>query len=124
MDNKLNLPKDANTNNADEVTAFYDEYYAKPLSYPSNDVDAVVGFFESKKFDKSAAVAVASILLKQAKLDGVKVFEIIDTLKGLNGLQLSSVVTEVMNANRDRVSTIGFKVPNTIEQIESRNIIF
>jgi hypothetical protein len=124
MDNKLNLPKDANTNSADDVTAFYDEYYAAPLSYPSNDVDAVVGFFEARKFDRSAAVAVASILLKQAKLDGVKVFEILDTLKGLNELQLSSVVTEVMNANRDRVSTIGFKVPNTIEQIESRNIIF
>ena len=121
---KLNLPSQGTTDSADEVKAFYDEYYTKPLSFPSNQVDAVVGFFESRNFDKSASIAVASILLKQAKLDDVNVFELIDTLKGLQEVQLSAIVTEVMNASRDRVSTIGFKIDNTIDQVESRNIIY
>jgi hypothetical protein len=121
---KLNLPSQQANDSADEVKEFYDEYYTKPLSFPSNQIDAIVGFFESRNFDRSAAIAVAGVLLKQAKLDQVNVFELIDTLKGLQEVQLSTIVTEVMNASRDRVSTIGFKIDNTIEQIESRNIIF
>ena len=62
--------------------------------------------------------------MRQAKLDGVKVFELLDTLKGLNDLQLSAIVTEVMNASRDKISTIGFKVENNINQVEARNILY
>ena len=124
MTTKLNLPQNPTNDSANEVKAFYDEYYTKPLSYPSNQVDAVVGFFESRDFDKSAAISVATVLMRQAKLDGVKVFELLDTLKGLNELQLSAIVTEVMNASRDRISTIGFKVDNNINQVEARNILY
>lgn len=122
--NKLNLPIQEPTDSAAEVKQFYNEYFTKPLSFPSNQVDAVVGFFESRDFDRSAAIAVSSILLRQAKLDSVNVFELLDTLKGLDGLQLSAIVTEVMNANRDRISTIGFKLDNPQDQIEARNIIY
>ena len=122
--NKLNLPSSEATDSAAEVKQFYNEYFTKPLSFPSNQVDAVVGFFESRDFDRSAAIAVSSVLLRQAKLDGVKVFELLDTLKGLDGLQLSAIVTEIMNANRDRISTIGFKLENPQDQVEARNIIY
>lgn len=124
MTTKLNLPQELTNDSASEVKAFYDEYYTKPLSFPSNQVDAVVGFFESRDFDRSASIAVSTVLMRQAKLDGVKVFELLDTLKGLDTLQLSAIVTEVMNASRDRISTIGFRVDNTIDQVESRNIIY
>lgn len=122
--NKLNLPIQESTDSAAEVKLFYNEYFSKPLSFPSNQVDAVVGFFESRDFDRSAAVAVSSVLLRQSKLDGINVFELIDTLKGLQEVQLSAIVTEVMNANRDRISTIGFKLENNQEQVEARNIIY
>lgn len=122
--NKLNLPKEPVTDSAAEVKQFYNEYFTKPLSFPSNQVDAVVGFFESRNFDRSASTAVASVLLRQAKLDSVNVFELLDTLKGLTELQLSAIVTEVMNANRDRISTLGFKLENPADQVEARNIIY
>lgn len=121
---KLNLPQNTTIDSADEVKAFYDEYYTKPLSFPSNQVDAVVGFFESKDFDRSAAIAVSTVLMRQSKLDNVNVFELLDTLKGLSDLQLSSIVTEIMNASRDRISTIGFKIENQIDRVESRNILY
>jgi len=124
MTTKLNLPAEQSSDSATAVKAFYDEYYTKPLSFPSNEVDAVVGFFESKDFDRSASIAVSTVLMRQARLDNIKVFELLDTLKGLNNLQLSSIVTEVMNASRDRISTIGFRVDNNINQVEARNIIY
>ena len=48
--------------------------------------------------------------LKQAKLDGIKVFELLDTLKSLDKLQLSFTVATVLNFNRQKVSTLGFRV--------------
>jgi hypothetical protein len=47
----------------------------------------------------------------------------LDTLKGLNELQLSSVVAEILNVNRSKISTLGFKVANNQNQFEKRNIV-
>lgn len=106
-----------------EVRLFFDRYFTKPLNVSSNDLDSVVGFFESRGFDKSAATSVAVVLLEQAKLDGVKVFRLLETLKGLQELQLSVIVAEVLNYNRKKTSTIGFKREAIVGKAETRNVI-
>jgi hypothetical protein len=63
-------------------------------------------------------------MMQQAKLDGIKVFELLDTLKGLNELQISNVVTEVMNYNREKISTIGYKIDEIADRTEARNILY
>jgi hypothetical protein len=63
------------------------------------------------------------VLLQQAKLDEVNVFQLLDTLKGLNELQLSAVVAEVLNYNRQKNSTLGFRVEDTSELLEKRNVL-
>jgi len=120
---KLNLPKSKSTDSADKTKLAFTNYFNKPLSFPSNEVDAVIGFFSKRDFDESAAIAVGTVIMQQAKLDGIKVFKILDTLKGLNELQLSVVVTEIMNYNREKISTIGFKIEDIVERTEARNII-
>ena len=69
--------------------------------FPSNDVDAVVGYFESRGFDRTASISTATVILQQAKIDGVKVFELLDTLKGMDKVQLSYIVTEIANLPTD-----------------------
>jgi len=93
------------------------------LSFPVNQVDAVVGFFEKRNFEQSAAIAVAGSLLVQAKLDSVNVFKLLDTLKTLDRVQLSALVTEVLNYDRPSTSTLGYKTATQIELSEKRNII-
>ena len=45
-------------------------------------------------------------------------------MRNLNQIQLSRVVSEILNYNRLRISTLGYKVTdNTINQFEIRNII-
>lgn len=105
----------------DKVIEFFDNYFTEKLSFPSNDVDAVVSFFTKRGFDKSAAVSTATVLLTQAKLDKVKVFKLVDTLKGLTDVQLSALVTEVLNYNRPRTSTLGYSTP-VLSKLEARNI--
>ena len=66
---QLNLPKKENNSSASDVKRYFNTYYQKQLAYPSNEVDAVIGFLESKGFDKSAAQSTGAILLQQAKID-------------------------------------------------------
>ncbi len=119
-----NLPKEKISNTSDKgVTKFFNNYFSETLTFPTNQVDAVISFFEKRGFDKSAAISVATTLLQQAKLDNINVFKLLDTLKGLSELQLSAIVTEILNYNRERSSTLGFKRTSTSNKTEKRNII-
>jgi hypothetical protein len=117
-----NLPPQTKTNDK-RVTKFFDNYFNETLAFPSNEVDAVIGFFEKRGFDKSAAISTATTLLNQAKIDNVKIFELLDTLKGLDDIQLSTVVTEVLNYNRLRTSTLGFRLTGSVDTVEKRNVV-
>ena len=116
------LPKLTNDSSA-PVKDFFDNYFNEPLSFPSNDVDAVVGFFESRGFEKTSSINTAAVVLKQAKIDNVNVFELLNTLKGLDGTQLSYIVTEVLNNNRINTSSLGYKVESPSDLSEKRNIV-
>ena len=120
---KLNLPVKKDSSSSSKVKRYFNPYYEKQLAYPANEVDAVIGFLESKGFDRPAAQSTGAILLQQAKIDGIKVFELLDTLKTLDKLQLSYTVATVLNFNREKVSTLGFRVTNTNKPLEARNIM-
>ena len=121
---ETNLPRKPDERDSGVVVKrYFNTFYGKELAFPSNDVDAVIGFLENKGFDKSAALSTGTILLKQAKLDGIKVFELLDTLKGLDKLQLSYTVTQILNFNRQKISTLGYRIADTRKPTESRNIM-
>ena len=117
------LPTQTNLSSDKKVTEVFDNYFNKKLSFPSNEVDAVVAFFEKRGFEKASAISTATTLLNQAKLDGVKIFTLLDTLKGFNEIQLSAVVTEILNYSRLRTSVLGFKIQGSTEKLERRNIL-
>lgn len=118
------LPQEKPNNYSDKgVTTFFNNYFSKKLSFPTNQVDAVITFFEKRGFDKSAAISVGTTLLQQAKIDSVNVFKLLDTLKGLNEIQMSAIVTEILNYNRPKTSTLGYKRSQSADKIEKRNIL-
>ena len=115
------LPTPVQTNDK-RVTTFFDKYFTGKLEFASNEVDAVIAFFEKRGFEKAAAISTGSILLQQAKLDGIKVFVLLDTLKGFDEAKLSAVVAEVLNYNRLNTSVLGFKNTTATNTLEKRNI--
>ena len=117
-----NVPGQSKTDSASEVKEFFNQYFTGKISFPSNQVDAVIGFFESRGFSRQSSISVGTVIMQQAKLDNVNVFQLLDTLKKQDEIQLSSVVTEVLNYNREKISTFGYKVDNTANRTESRNI--
>ena len=121
-----NLPQEQSTQgngNNQEVRALFDKFFLHQITFPSNQIDAVLGFFLKRGFDDEAARSTGIVLLNQARLDNVNVFELIDTLKGLTDVQLAKVVTEVLNSYREQTSTLGYKVMALVETYESRNIL-
>jgi uncharacterized protein (UPF0297 family) len=102
---------------------FFDNYYNREISYNAADVDAVIGYFLKRDFDNIAAVNTASVLLQQANKDQITVFQLIDTLKGVNDVQLSNIVAQILNLNRSKVSTLGYKIPEEKQLFEQRQII-
>lgn len=118
------LPPVENTDSAKPVIDFFNAYESEPISLTSNEVDSVVGYFEKRGFEKTAAVSVASTIITQAKIDGVKIFKILDTLRGLTDVQLSALVTEILNYDRPKISTLGYKIETTAVELEARNIIY
>jgi hypothetical protein len=118
-----NLPPGPNTDSATATKLFFDSYGEQPLEFNSSDVDAAVGFFQSKGFDRDAATTTAITLLKQAKIENQPIFQILDTLKGFNTLQLSALVGEILNNNRPSTSTLGFRVANANKVSQTRNIL-
>jgi hypothetical protein len=119
MSSSLPIQSQSNDSN---VTEFFDRYFVEKLEFASNEVDAVIGFFEKRGFTKSAGISTGTVLLQQAKLDGVNVFTLLDTLKGLDEIKLSAVVAEVLNYNRLSTSVLGFKSTTTTDTLEKRNI--
>jgi len=108
----------------DRTTELFDKYYDTPQQFASNDVDAVTGFFENRGWSKDAAITIGSQILTQAKVEGVKVFKILDTLQTLDKVQISNIVASIMNSNRDRTSSVGYKYKSdSLTKEERRNIV-
>lgn len=106
----------------EEVKEFYNKYFTEKISVNSNTLDSVVGFFTKRGFDNTSATNVAAVLIEQAKIDAVDVFTLLDTLTGLEDVQISGLVAEILNYNRSKSSVLGFKV-ETANRAELRNIV-
>lgn len=111
------------TDSAEPTREFFNRYFTESISYPSSQVDAVVGFFENRGFEKAAAASVSAVLLQQAKIDGVNVFDLLEGLKTFDKIKLTALVSAILNANRSAISKIGYREENTQQTVESRNIL-
>jgi hypothetical protein len=118
-----NLPKSTTDTSSENVRNFFDKFFLSQVTFPSNQIDAVNGFFLKRGFEDQAARSTAIVLLNQSRLENINPFELLDTLKNLTDVQLSQVVTEVLNTYRDKRSSLGYRLTAQEETLESRNII-
>ena len=63
-------------------------------------------------------------LAQQAKIDDLNVQELLDTLKGVTDVQLSLIVAQILNLNREKTSVLGFRdETNQTELFDQRNVV-
>ena len=100
-----------------------DKYFNKEVTFPAEQIDAVQGFFMKRGFAIDASRSLSIVFLNQALLDKVNVFELLDRLKNISDMQLSSIVMDILNAYRDKSSMLGYKRALIDDSYESRNIV-
>ena len=101
----------------------FDLYFNQPLEISVSVLNAMKGFFESKGFDKESAETISVIIIKQSKKDGYNPMVILDTLKGLDSLEISALVSEILNFNRFKTSFLGYAREFVANDEVKRNII-
>ena len=117
-----NIPKQTNDSQR-PVREFFDNYFNENLTFPGAEVDAVVGYFESRGFDRTSAESTAYVILAQAKIDNINSQELLDKLSGTTAAKLSEIITIILNANRYKSSRLGVRQTLVTKETVSRNIL-
>lgn len=118
-----NLPQSTKKDSATRTLLYFNQYGEESLEFRAEDVDATIGFLKGKGFGEQASIVTGIILLKQAKKDNVPVYTLLDSLEGLESLQLSTLVSNVLNENRYPTSALGFRVSKPKSEIQERIIV-
>lgn len=118
-----NLPNKPKPDSAAGTKLFFDSYGTAPLEFAATDIDATTAFFTSRGFTKDAADTTALTILIQAKTEEVPVFQLLDTLSGFDNIQLSEVISKILNSSRSPSSILGFKSPSVVPKNVARNIM-
>ena len=118
-----NLPPVIKTDSAERTLLYYNNYADKGQEYKAEDVDSTVGFLTAKGFSNTAATTTAMVLLRQAKVDQLSTFSLLETLKGLDSLQLSFLVGQILNQNRSPTSALGYRATAAVQTYQNRNIL-
>jgi hypothetical protein len=116
-----NLPARELSDSAAATKLYFGTYNDAPLYFTATEVAVTINFFEKRGFDKDAAQVTSTALLKQAKVEGVPITQVLDQLKGYNDLEISGLVAQILNNNRTATSTLGYR-QNIEDVTKSRNI--
>jgi hypothetical protein len=115
-----NIPVTKVNNNTVEA---FENYFSAPVEINTSVLAAMTAYFTSRGFGQVAAESIAVTIITQARQDDYNPMQILDTLRGLDTVELSAIVSEILNYNRFKTSSLGYAqtiVPN--EEVY-RNII-
>lgn len=119
-----NIPQPSQIQDSSQETLkVFDAYTTAPLNVDSATFDAMAGFFSSRGFGEDSARSMSYIIIKQALIDDYKPFQLIETLKGLDDVQISALITEILNYNRFKTSSLGTASPFSPTEEVARNIV-
>jgi|TARA_R110000824_G_scaffold20497_2_gene77175 hypothetical protein len=97
--------------------------YETEYQFNVGEYDTTVGFFVKRGFSRTAAESTAYVILSQAKIDNIKPHELLDKLTEASPVQLSELITIILNANRYKSSRLGVRQTLATVETVSRNII-
>ena len=110
-----NIGSTFDKSNSEDQKKYFNNYYQTDINFNASEVDAVVGFFLKRGFEKVSAINTASVLLQQAEIDEVPVFQLLDTITGITDAQLNNVIAQILNMNRNKTSKLGYKQKENTE---------
>ena len=117
-----NVPPAEKAETNSTVQAF-DNYQSQLVEISSTVLAAMKGYFVNRGFGDVAAESIAITIITQSKQDGYNPMQILDTLRGLTNVELSGLVSEILNYNRFKTSSLGYAQKFNPNPQVQRNII-
>lgn len=118
-----NLPGKVANDSVAATKLFFETYGKIGLQFASADVDITINFFQARGFETDAALSTSLILLQRAKQEHRSVYLILDTLQFYNGIQLSSVIAQILNTDRQPTSMLGYRSTISPPKTIARSIL-
>jgi hypothetical protein len=107
----------------DSTLKAFDNFNSIPVEFDATLLAAMKGYFTNRGFGEVSAESIAVTIMTQAKQDGYNPMQILDTLKGLTDVELSGLVSEILNYNRFKSSSLGYAQPFKPNPEVQRSII-
>lgn len=117
-----NIPY-GNITQLDSTVQAFDNYQAQPFELHAGTFNSMIGFFTGRGFDRDAAESITVVIMKQAQRDGYNPMTILDTLNGLDSVNISALVSEILNYNRYKTSMLGYALDTNPHAEVTRNIV-
>jgi hypothetical protein len=118
-----NLPQKEKESLDKTIQSLQTEQYVENFQFKQNDIDAAIGFFVKRGFDRVASEDISYIILKQSVIDGVPSQSILDSLSKSSDVELSQLLALVINSNRYKTSKLGLRNQQISNSLVTRNII-
>ena len=118
-----NLPPKDDTTLDDTVKKLTTTNYENEYQFNAGEYDAAIAFFVKRGFSRASAESTAYVILAQAKIDNVNSQEVLDKLSGATDVELSEIMTIILNANRYKSSRLGVRQTLATKDTVSRNIL-
>ena len=122
---KTNLPIEPiqSVDNTKKTMRIFGDYFNNAVTIHSEEYDAVISFFTKKDYTLESAETIAYVICRQARIDNVSSFIVLDKLSDTDPQELSDIVAEILNLYRFKSSLIGLKSDNPVPEVVSRNIL-
>lgn len=117
-----NIPY-GNITQLDSTVQAFDNYQSQPFELHAGTFNSMIGFFTARGFDRDAAESITVVIMKQAQRDGYNPMTILDTLTGLDSVNISALVSEILNYNRYKTSMLGYALDTNPHAEVTRNIV-
>ena len=118
-----NLPPREKDNLDKTIEKLTTTNYQTDYQFNVGEYDTTVAFFVKRGFSRTAAESTAYVILSQAKIDEIPPHELLDKLTKASPVQLSELITIILNANRYKSSRLGVRQTLTTKETVSRNIL-
>jgi|TARA_B110000971_G_C20005704_1_gene499023 hypothetical protein len=118
-----NLPPKESDGLNDTIQKLTTTNYQSDFEMNPADYDACIAFFVRRGFKRVSAESTAYVIMSQAKIDSISPQEILDKLTSASDVQLSELITLILNANRYKSSRLGVRQTLATKELVSRNIL-
>lgn len=116
-------PKQAAGSASDLSNKNLNQYNDLPVQLHNDTLTAMKGLLSNKGFSDESAENIAITIMMQAKRDSFNPMNVLDSMKNLGNIELSQLVSEILNFNRFKTSVLGTTQNITPVEVVKRNIL-